>query len=282
MFEKDSARKGSGFSSQKPNALITFFTHPLVGSLGSISGIIGVALAIYFYVASKREPHLTYYVHPIRAPLVQTGKMSDFSVLFRGALLPGDVTAAQIAIWNAGSAPIKGEDILSPILIQTEDKAPILEVSVRKISRPVTGIGVDNETMKSGRVVVHWRILEQDDGCVLQVIYLGSPSVKLSLSGDIVGQKHLEERKYSGSITTPEQQYGRSQNVWIINSVKVVCWLFLPFGVYMLVKCIQFFFPRPSSEPLLIKFAVIVMVLGLNAVAIWLILYSLPEPPFGF
>jgi hypothetical protein len=108
-------------SSNKFKHLFAFFSHPLVGIAGTIASVISIPLAFYFYRASQHEPRLTYYVHPVRAPLVQTGKMSDFSVVFKGSLLPGDVTAAQIAIWNSGSAPIKSEDILSPVLIPVQN-----------------------------------------------------------------------------------------------------------------------------------------------------------------
>jgi len=92
------------------NKLGTFLSLPLVGS---ILGIVGVVLAFYFYFAGIHEPRLTYYVHPVRTPLVQVGKVTGLKVLFNGTSLEGNVTAAQIAIWNSGSAPILGgTDIL--------------------------------------------------------------------------------------------------------------------------------------------------------------------------
>jgi hypothetical protein len=169
MSEKDSSQSTSGFSSKKFNALIAFFSHPLVGIVGTIASIISIPLAFYFFIASQHEPKLTYYVYPIRAPLVQTGMTSDLKVLFSGTAISGDVTAAQIEIWNSASAPIKREDVLSPILIQTENNAPILEISVRKISRPVTEISIDPSKFRSGIARIDWRILEKDDGCVLQM-----------------------------------------------------------------------------------------------------------------
>jgi hypothetical protein len=84
MSGQGSSQSSSGLSSQKFNALIAFFSNPLVGFLGSIASILSLGLAFYFYFANKQEPRLTYYVHPVRAALVQTGKMSDFKVLFMG------------------------------------------------------------------------------------------------------------------------------------------------------------------------------------------------------
>jgi hypothetical protein len=154
--------------------VISFFSHPLVGILGSVASVIGIPLAVYLTFASQHEPRLTYIVHPLRAPVVQTGKMSNLKVLINGATIQSDVTAAQIAVWNSGRAPIKSEDILTPILIQTENNAPILEVTVLKVTRaPVTNISLDRTRLPSGIVGVRWRILEQDDGCVLQILLYG-------------------------------------------------------------------------------------------------------------
>jgi hypothetical protein len=46
MSEKDSSQSTSGFLSKKFKDLVAFFSHPLVGILGSISGVIGIPLAV--------------------------------------------------------------------------------------------------------------------------------------------------------------------------------------------------------------------------------------------
>jgi hypothetical protein len=209
--------------------------------------------------------------------------MTDFSVVFKGALLPGDVTAAQIAIWNSGSAPIKSEDVLSPILIQTENNAPILEITLRKISRRVTGISIDQENIHSGTARIDWRILEKDDGCVLQIIYLGATNLRLSVSGDIVGQKRIEELKYLGKISTPEEQYRVGGNVWLIIVFKLFCYSMLAVGIYALLAFIRSYLPgaKPSSWRTKIGlFVSSLYLIGLSA--LFLFIMSRPEPPFGF
>jgi hypothetical protein len=284
MSEKGSSQSTSSSSSKKFKDLIAFFSHPLVGILGSISGIIGIPLATYFYFASQHEPRLTYYVHPVRAPLVQTGKMSDFSVVFKGSLLLGDVTAAQIAIWNSGSAPIKSEDILSPVLIQTENNAPILEISILKASRPVTDISIDQSKIHSGIAGIHWRILEHDDGCIVQIIYLGSTSLKLSLSAEIVGQKYLEELKYVGKISTPEEQYyWLGRNVSFVTGWKILGWLLLGLcGVIPLIGVIQSCLPGAKHVPMGLKVYGFTASLFNIGMGIAILYSSRPEPPFGF
>jgi hypothetical protein len=87
--------------------LISFFRrYPIIGIVGSIASVIAIPLSVYLSFASIPEPSLTYYVYPIRVPIVQTGKMTDLKVLFNDVPIQGDVTAAQIEIWNSGKAPI--------------------------------------------------------------------------------------------------------------------------------------------------------------------------------
>lgn len=184
-----------------------FLQHPVllvITALASIVGIISLPLAIYFYLASLRDPRLTYLVHPVRAPIVQGQKLTSLKVLFNGADVHGDIIAAQIAIWNAGAGSIRATDIMSPIQIQTEGNAPILEATIREMTRPVIGVSVDQTQSNAGRVLLGWQILEKNDGFVLQIIYSGSINTKLSLEGDVVGQKafvHYVER-----APTPAQQ----------------------------------------------------------------------------
>src|SRR4051812_48789711 len=65
--------------------------------------------------SAKRE--LVYSVNAVRTPIVQTAKESPVTVSYRGTPVEGNVTAVQIAIWNAGREPIRHEDILSPIIL---------------------------------------------------------------------------------------------------------------------------------------------------------------------
>jgi hypothetical protein len=79
-----------------------FNRHPLAQIAAWIFGFLGVGLAVYFFIASQASPELTYYVHPIRTAVVTAGETSSLTVTHAGRVLTGNVTAANIAIWNAG------------------------------------------------------------------------------------------------------------------------------------------------------------------------------------
>jgi hypothetical protein len=205
--------------------------HPVllvITALASIVGIVSAPLAIYFYLASQRDPRLTYLVHPVRVPIVQGQKLTSLKVLFNGADVQGDIIAAQIAIWNAGAGSIRSTDIMAAIQIQTEGNSPILEATIRKMTRPVIGVTINQTQSSAGRVHLDWKILEKNDGFVLQVIYSGSINTKLSLTGDVAGQKSFVG--YFGSAPTPAEQYAATNA-----QIRVGAWLGIFLGTFFLV-----------------------------------------------
>lgn len=147
----------------KSSTLLGFFARPIVGIVGSVASIVGFVLSIYFFMASKETPELTYFVHPVKAAVVRIGQTSRLSVQFDGQNLTGDITATQIAFWNAGGLAIRGGDLLKPLVIRTVNKAKILEAYLQKSSREVVGLVLDSSRLSSGEVEIKWNILEQND-----------------------------------------------------------------------------------------------------------------------
>jgi len=188
-------------SKQRSKVLQFFSNHPLLGmlgALGSVASIVALPLAIW-PITPKRE--LTFYVNPVRTPIVQALKSSDLSVSYKGIVVTGDVTVAQIAIWNAGKEPIRSEDILKSAMLLTSSNCPILETVVLTPARDVTDFKIDFAKGMTGHVGLSWRILEEDDGAVLQIVYAGKPNQKISLDAAVVGQKTPTEASPAAAIT---------------------------------------------------------------------------------
>jgi hypothetical protein len=163
--------------------------HPMAG-LGV--GLIGIILAIYFYIDSLAKPKLILVMHPIRSPIVQAGRLTELSVSFGGKPISGDLTFAQFALWNAGKAPVRHEDILKPIILCTVSNRPIYQATIRNVSRDVVGFQLDTNMLASGRLGLDWRILEHNDGASIQVLYGGDQKlVFVEEGGVVVGQNHI-------------------------------------------------------------------------------------------
>lgn len=178
------------------SAIASFFGNPLVGILGSVANIIAIPLAIFFYLEAREIPILVYSVNPVRTSVVKAGEASDLSISHNGKKISGNVTAAQMAIWNSGKRPIRENDTLSPIVISTGGGQPVLEAKIRKTTRPIVNFTLDTTRADDGKLQVNWRILEKDDGAVIQLIYVGEQDVPLEVSGSIVGQRRVREIFY--------------------------------------------------------------------------------------
>jgi hypothetical protein len=101
--------------------------------------------------------------------------------------MAGDLTAAQVMIWNRGREPIRHEDILRPIILAVSN-APIIE---RSFSRePLAGSDFQLDTnLSAGQLSMDWKILERGDTPIIQIVYAGKRDLPILLDGRIVGQQ---------------------------------------------------------------------------------------------
>jgi hypothetical protein len=268
-------------STIKQNAFLAFFGRPIVGIAGSIASIIGFALSIYFFVASHENPEMTYFVHPAKAAVVRTGQASGLTIQFDGHNLTGDITATQIAFWNAGRKAIHGENVLQPLVIRTSNKTKILEARIQKASREVVGLALDNSRLSSGELGVTWKILEQNDGGVIQIIYLGDEKVEIEANAILEGQPDITRLEYARSLSTPSEEYNRRQG-WKGR-----------LGAYMMVAMSILLIVLVSWKVLLRRqkgsdwskkdWLLVTQALLIFGMCIWVLYYDIPPcPPFGF
>lgn len=164
-----------------------------LGFTGFIFGLFGV----WAYFASVKKPHFLYYVSNTRTPIVQTGKLDNFSVILDGTAIQGDLSSAEIQIWNDGKEPIRKGDILKPVTISMESNRPIYKVE-SVITRDVIGGGVITTNYHKGTFTVDWNILEKGDGIKLQIIYGGNVKTQLHVGGAFVGQSEPVEYQLEG------------------------------------------------------------------------------------
>lgn len=177
----------------------------ILGVIGSLASLISIPLAIYFYFQAKEYPQLTSYVSPTKAVVVKAGQASRLTASYDNKVIDTDITAAQVALWNGGSKPIKSTDILKPIVIRTDNNIPILEATIRKTSREVTQLAINTEELQKGLMYVSWNILEHNDGGVVQLIYAGNPDVKIYTDGVIEGQPQIVQQ--AGGATTQGDRF---------------------------------------------------------------------------
>jgi hypothetical protein len=162
-----------------------------------MSTILSLALAIYFYSASRRERMLSFVVSPTPGVIVDAGEASKLSIFYEGRPIRSSVSTRQVLLWNAGREAIRPANVLEGVNIVTIPRVPILEARLLRVSRPVTEIVIDNSTANAGTIGVGWRILEPRDGAAVQLTIAAGPQVKVGMSGTIEGQRAIEAVSYS-------------------------------------------------------------------------------------
>jgi hypothetical protein len=175
--------------------IIQFFTaHPLlgfIGCLGSLASMVALPFALFPWLASPRTD-LSFCVYPVRTPIIQIERRSDVTVSYKGKIVNGDVTAMQFAVWNAGREPIMAGNILAPIVLHLATNQ-IMEVSILKPARDVCEFQLVTNGIVENRIGMSWRILERNDGAVIQIVYSGGEEVPFALDGILVGQRILHQ-----------------------------------------------------------------------------------------
>ena len=151
--------------------------------LGAILGVIGTLILTWYL---EEKPNLVYSINPVRTAIVKAGQFSEMTVLVNGQPVTNDLTGVQIAIWNAGKKPIHHSDILKRIVLRAVNKAPIYKTTISK-ERDVTEFSF-NKTNANPDIDLDWRILEKNDGALIQIFYAGDANTDFVLDGVLEGQ----------------------------------------------------------------------------------------------
>jgi hypothetical protein len=185
-------------------------------------------------------------------------------VLYKGQSVSTDVTALQLEIWNAGKESIRSEHILSPIILQTSPKVPILEVRLRHTTRPVCGIYLDELRLADGEVRVAWKILEHNDGAVVQLIVAGPSNVTVVSQGSVEGDPTVR-------LVTARSP------LWLVDAAKLL--MVLALWIWMAISLIRM--PRPRGSVYILIWMLMTLCLAL-AFAVALTSFGSVPPPLSF
>jgi hypothetical protein len=145
------------------------------------------------YLASQSRIDVAYAVYPGRTEIVQGGRLSDLSVLYKGAPISESVTSVAIQIWNNGKKPATSDpkEMPDPLRIIVKGSHRILTAKILHVSREICAIRLDDGKLSEGIVPVQFRILEHGDGATIQLIYEGDTAALITANGTFVGQPEL-------------------------------------------------------------------------------------------
>ena len=169
-----------------------FLKRNWLGILGLLVGVAGISLSIMFYTRTLAERDPAFVVGLDRTEIIRADRVSGAPlkvVKGDGTEISGDISSVKMYFWNRGKLPIKPEHVLQPIYITLQDeRADILDFQVVGYSRDVVDPQVTRSASTPRRsLAVSFRIMEQNDGLCLQVIYSGDPTANFGMTGRIEG-----------------------------------------------------------------------------------------------
>jgi hypothetical protein len=257
--------------------LRSLLSKPAFGLTGWTCALLATFTAAHLYTSYQKTTDLSYYIKPIKIIVARAEHPSNLQTFYDGKEFKSPATAAEVVIWNRGDQTIHAAQILRPVILHTRDYAPILDIQI-KANRSVTGLGLKDQNLTSGRATLQWRILEPGDGGIIRIIYAGGPDMDILADGAMEGQPRLH-RLEPPEGTIYRQGFNRS----LQRTITIGLWLFcaiIAFSIVFLFWCsTSAAFPFPMR---------IFMLLGAIALLISLIMlaYGLlngyVEPPVGF
>jgi hypothetical protein len=216
--------------------------NPKIGLLGTIASVIGILFTIVQFVLDENDREIVYTV---AAPttIVRSGRLSDLRLNFHGSEITSDVSSVQVAIWNTGRASVKRENVLSDqhrLTISFDSPTVVLDVFA-KPTRDIVELEVDKTNTARGQIFCSWNILEQEDGLLLEILYVGSPSIKvpdsIRVAGVIEGKRRIKR--------TPS----RDMTAWFLAAILIVAGCVSIFRFirtdhvpWLIVRCADAFF----------------------------------------
>jgi hypothetical protein len=174
-----------------------------IGVVGSLIGIIGICLAIFYGRKSEKRRIPTFVEQPGRDLLCRKilTAFPNFLLTHGGQSLAGsDVVGFRVQFWNSGNLPILDGEILKPFTFSLPAECQILNTQLVMQSRDEVKARI---TVSERTIALSFAVLEPDDGVNIQVIYAGPTDAALDFQGACLGAATPKVLQGSDAIYTP-------------------------------------------------------------------------------
>lgn len=173
----------------------SFLTHPDV--LGVIVGVIGILLAVIFYLRSKEKARPTFST--LQSVLIGTSHRNlpeQVEIRYGGQVIP-TLYKYRVAFWNAGRGTLDNADVVpsDPVTFHFNgEDVELLEIRSIKTTRDVTGCSL---VQYEADIILSFDFLDRNDGVSFEAFYTGT-GAKVTCSGTVKGiQEGFHQKTYS-------------------------------------------------------------------------------------
>jgi hypothetical protein len=127
--------------------------------LSLIIGLLGIALAIVFYLAGKQEKTLAYLCPEQAITVYDHDRASGIRVTDRDSIIiDDDVAAVTWVIWNAGDLPIDSTDLRRPVTILPSPCKKLLDYRITFVTD--SDIVHPIMVVDAGKLLLRWTHLD--------------------------------------------------------------------------------------------------------------------------
>lgn len=157
--------------------------------VGSVIGIIGVAIAIITYILSR--PKYKISLHKVTNDLIGLSDSllpNQVEVLYEGETVD-KLASSTFIIWNSGNKVITKSALatINPLRIEVEDNVRILRYEIEKLSNPTCNIAISLDPSKK-HLTLDFDFLEKNDGVRIKILHTGEDE-EIKLVGKVIGVK---------------------------------------------------------------------------------------------
>ena len=168
----------------------------LIGVISIFGTIISISVAIYFYIAAKRDPKPVYQHWSLRILGKNEDNLpQDVSVSFKGIEI-NRLNRTTIIFWNGGTKVLNGSDIVKedPLIISYPEGSKILSYQILRQTKEVNGFSLKLVPDKPNMLLIDFEYLDPKGGATCEIVHDSEkrdPEVLGSIKGIPSGFKAL-------------------------------------------------------------------------------------------
>lgn len=158
------------------------------GWFGSLLGLAGILLSLYFYLKGKIGARLDYQMAEVKI-LDHNNLAEGMEVTFFNKPIE-KLVRTQVVIWNSGRKTIEGNKIVSSDPLRLFfDNSEVLSCNTAFYSREINKCAVFKDEGSNDTIIFKFDFLDPQDGVVIDILHTGKETCLPKFHGNIKGMK---------------------------------------------------------------------------------------------
>jgi hypothetical protein len=158
-----------------------------------IGGVITIVSAYYYFDLGKNR-RVPVYQFKNRSSLIfdKSNYTSKIKLLFNDSTVVSEnVYLSTLVFWNKGNLPIIKEDVRKDLYLYcTDSTSKILDYKI--LSQKESGISNFTLLQTHNKLKINWDYFDPGFGFLVQIIYTGTKSTEIKISGYVLGTEVKE------------------------------------------------------------------------------------------